>query len=318
MGLWEGTSCSSVRKAILGNPKVTSFSTEWVEEYIPWLKSSAVSYLNIDVGVAGTIPDVSASPDLHSLITSTMQKVIWPHCANCTMYDVWEEKAGEIDLLGAQSDYTAFVHRGGISAMDIGTTRAPLDPIYHTHSNFDSYHWMTKFADAGFAMHKAVGQFLTLLLFQLVNEDVVPLDPAKYSLEMRAWLGDLQELLSSANATTAVRVEQLEDAIAAFEEVARLFNAAREMAVVSNDMHLLKECNRKARDFGRGFISQGGLSGRGFYQHLLFAPGLDTGYKPVTFPGVTETVAAGNLSLAKGFMERTAKAVLAAASILGA
>lgn len=30
-------------------------STEWVEEYIPWLKNAAVSYLNIDVAVAGPV-----------------------------------------------------------------------------------------------------------------------------------------------------------------------------------------------------------------------------------------------------------------------
>ncbi|EMD89702.1 hypothetical protein COCC4DRAFT_56324 [Bipolaris maydis ATCC 48331] len=291
-------------------------STEWVEEYTPWLKSSAVSYLNIDVGVSGTIPDFSASPDLHSLVTSTAQKVIWPHGENRTIYDVWEERAGEIDLLGAQSDYTAFVHRGGISAMDIGTTRAPLDPIYHTHSNFDSYYWMTRFADPGFVMHKAIGQFLTLMLFHLVNDDVVPLEPSNYGMEMQAWLADLHKLISSTNGTAAVRVEQLEDAITAFEEAARLFNAARDAAVVSNNVRLIMELNRKARDFGREFINQGGLPGRPFYQHLLFAPGIDTGYRPVTFPGITEAVSMGNFTLANEYLGRTVKAVLGAASIL--
>ncbi|EMD65732.1 hypothetical protein COCSADRAFT_170206 [Bipolaris sorokiniana ND90Pr] len=293
-------------------------STEWVEEYTPWLKASAVSYLNIDVGVSGTIPDFNASPDLHSLITSTAQKVIWPHGENRTIYDVWEEISGEIDLLGAQSDYTAFVHRGGMSAMDIGTTRAPLDPIYHTHSNFDSYYWMTKFADPGFAMHKAIGQFLTLMLFHLVNDDVVPLEPANYGIEMQAWLEDLRKLVSSTNGTAAVIVEQLEDTITAFEEAARLFNAIRDAAVVSNDVRLIKELNRKARDFSREFINQGGLPGRPFYQHLLFAPGIDTGYRPVTFPGITEAVSVGNFTLANEYLGRTIKAVLAAASILAA
>ncbi|EUC29530.1 hypothetical protein COCCADRAFT_57482, partial [Bipolaris zeicola 26-R-13] len=291
-------------------------STEWVEEYTPWLKSSTVSYLNFDVGVSGTIPDFSASPDLHSLITSTAQKVIWPHGENRTIYDIWEENSGEIDLLGAQSDYAAFVHRGGISSMDIGTTRAPLDPIYHTHSNFDSYHWMAKFADPGFVKHKAIGQFLTLMLFHLVNDDVVPLEPANYDVEMKAWLVDLRKLVSSANATATVKVEQLEDAVAVFEEAAQLFNATCKMAVVSNNVRLIKELNRKARDLGREFIKQGGLPGRPFYQHLLFAPGIDTGYRPVTFPGITEAVSVGNFTLANEYLGRTVKAVLAAANIL--
>ncbi|KNG46246.1 N-acetylated-alpha-linked acidic dipeptidase 2 [Stemphylium lycopersici] len=279
---------------------------------------AAVSYLNIDVGVAGTVPDFGASPDLHALTTSTAEKVIWPYGQNRTMYEVWKEKAGEIDALGAQSDYTAFVHRGGISAIDMGTTRAPLDPIYHTHSNYDSYHWMTKFADPGFAIHKAIGQFLTLMLFRLVDEDVVPLEPGNYGVEMQAWLKDLQKLLSSVNATAAVEINELEKAVASFGEAARQFDATRKMAVASSGKGLLKEVNRKARDFGRGFISQGGLPGREFYQHLVFAPGIDTGYRPVPFTGVTEAVVAGNISLAKDYVGRTAKAVLAAARILEA
>jgi N-acetylated-alpha-linked acidic dipeptidase len=223
---------------------------------------------------------------------------------------------GEIDTLGAQSDYTAFVHRAGISAIDMGTTRAPLDPIYHTHSNFDSYHWMTKFADPGFVMHKAIGQFLTLMLYHLVDDDVVPLEPANYGVEMRAWLGELEGVVKEVNATAMIDLGELEDSVAVFEDAARKFNAARDMAVSSNSSLVIRELNHKARDIGSGFVSQGGLPGREFYRHLVFAPGVDTGYAPVTYPGVTEAVAAGNLTLAKEFVAKTAKAILAAADIL--
>ncbi|KAI4929382.1 uncharacterized protein J4E92_005046 [Alternaria infectoria] len=291
-------------------------STEWVEEYLPWLRSSAVSYLNIDVGIAGTIPDFGATPDLHALTTSIARKVIWPHGSNRTLYDEWEEKTGEIDTLGAQSDYTAFVHGVGISAIDMGTTRAPLDPIYHTHSNFDSYHWMAKFADPGFVMHKAIGQFLTLMLYQLIDEEVVPLEPANYGVEMQAWLEDLKGVIGAANATISVKIGELKSAVATFEESVREFNAARDMALSSNSSLLIRQLNHKARDCGRGFVSQGGLPGREFYRHLVFAPGVDTGYAPVTYPGVTEAVAAGNLTLAGEFVGKTAKAILAAAAIL--
>ena len=97
-----------------------------------------------------------------------------------------------------------------------------------------------------------------------------------------------------------------------------MFHAIRDAAVVSNDVRLIKELNRKARDFSREFINQGGLPGRPFYQHLLFAPGIDTGYRPVTFPGITEAVSVGNFTLANEYLGRTIKAVLAAASILAA
>ena len=83
-----------------------------MEEYIPWLKDAVVSYLNTDVAISGTVPDFDATPDLHSITTSIGKKIIWPYkgTKNRTLYDVWEETAGEIGIPGARSDYTSFVH----------------------------------------------------------------------------------------------------------------------------------------------------------------------------------------------------------------
>ncbi len=94
-------------------------STEWVEEYVPWLTETAVSYLNIDVGASGPHPDISATPELHTIAIETMKKVIWMDTGR-TMYDEWyEEFEGSVGVLGSGSDYTAFVHNG------IGSVRAP-------------------------------------------------------------------------------------------------------------------------------------------------------------------------------------------------
>lgn len=292
-----------------------SRSTEWVEEFVPWLKDSVVSYLNIDVGVAGTIPDFSATPDLHKLTTSIAKKIAWPHVRGQTLYDAWVKKSGEIGALGAQSDYTAFVHRAGVSAIDLGTTRAPLDPIYHTHSNYDSFHWMTKFADPGFLTHKAVGQYLTLMLYHLVDDPLLPLEPENYGTEMRAYLAELKGTISSVKAATILDVSQLEDAIAEFDVSALHFKNVRDSAPPT-DHALVASLNSKARRFSRGFIGEGGLPGREFYQHLIFAPGVDSGYAPVTFPGIAEAALASNLTLAAEYVVKTSRAILAAADVL--
>lgn len=280
---------------------------------MPWLKDAAISYLNIDVGISGTIPDFSASPDLHSITTSMGKKIVWPGTAKRTLYDVWEAEAGEIGVLGSGSDYTAFLHRG-IGSIDLGTTRSANDPIYHYHSNFDSYHWMTNFGDPGFLMHKAIGQYLTLYLYHLVDDVSLPLEPANYGPELLAYLGELKGVVASSNGT--LDLTELSDAIATFEDSAKQFNTHREFAISLNSSDSLKNLNYKARDFSRGFTSQGGLPRRDFYQNLIFAPGVDTGYAAVTFPGITEAVTAGNFTLAEEYVKKTAKAILAAAEIL--
>jgi N-acetylated-alpha-linked acidic dipeptidase len=42
--------------------------------------------------------------------------------------------------------------------IDMGSDQGEHDPVYHYHSNYDSYHWMTTYGDPGFLVHKAMGE----------------------------------------------------------------------------------------------------------------------------------------------------------------
>ena len=281
-------------------------STEWVEEYIPWLTEAAVSYLNIDIGASGPVPDISATPDLHEIAINTMKKVIYPYRGeNGTLYDAWYSASmGEVGVLGSGSDYTPFLHRG-ISSIDMGANGGPNDPVYHYHSNFDSYYWMTTYGDPGFVAHKAMGQYLTLLAYHLANDEVIPLNVNTFTEEMRTYFEALNETIASNDASEAVD---------SFEVAANEFMTALSSA---SDQDTINTLNRKLRNFQRGFTSQGGLPGREFYRHVIFAPGLDTGYAPVTYPGITEQVVSGELELAQEWVGKTAAGILVAAGILG-
>ncbi|KAF2272944.1 glutamate carboxypeptidase 2 [Westerdykella ornata] len=294
-------------------------STEWLEEYLPWLKTAAVSYLNIDVAVSGPVPDFSATPDFHEIAAQIQKKVIWPYrnTTDRTLYDVWQTEAGgEFGVLGSGSDYTGFLHRG-IACIDLGAGGSVEkgDPIYPYHSNYDSYHWMSTFGDPGFVHHKAIGQYLTLLLYHLSSDEVLPLNPAGYTSELRAYYKDLEEVVSSGNGT--LDLSALSSAIDTFETYAQQFISLREFAITTNNTELITVQNHKARDFSRGFTSQGGLPGREFFQNLIFAPGLDTGYAPVTYPGITESITfAKDWKRAQEWVGKTANAILVAANML--
>ncbi|KAK3215000.1 hypothetical protein GRF29_19g1910120 [Pseudopithomyces chartarum] len=286
-------------------------STEWVEEYVPWLKTAAVS------SVSGPWPYTDATPDLHHLATETMKKVIYPipGSSSQTLYDVWQNVSGEFGILGAGSDYVPFLQKTGTASLDLGAGGSAGDPIYHYHSNYDSYHWMATFGDPGFQTHKAIGQYLALLTYHLASDAVLPLEPADYVPEFETYLGELNDTIASSNGT--VDISALTNAVATFSDAAQEFNALRQEAILTNDTKLLTVVNHKARDYSRGFVSQGGLPGREFYENLIFAPGLDTGYAPVTFPGVTESITfASDFSAAQDWVEKTADAILVAANIL--
>ncbi len=93
-------------------------STEWVEEYAPWLSSTALTYLNVDIAVSGPVPGAGATPELHSTALDIMRKVVYPQGSNTTLYDVWSKTyrfqpvSRGFENLGSGSDYTAFLQYG--------------------------------------------------------------------------------------------------------------------------------------------------------------------------------------------------------------
>jgi N-acetylated-alpha-linked acidic dipeptidase len=56
-----------------------------------------------------------------------------------------------------------------------------------------------------------------------------------------------------------------------------------------------------------------GLPGRPWYKHLLFAPGVLTGYGAKTVPGVREAIEANRWDEAQAYIARTAKVLEACA-----
>ncbi|KAH7022000.1 hypothetical protein EDB80DRAFT_596862 [Ilyonectria destructans] len=294
-------------------------STEWVEDHTDWLTETAVAYLNIDVAVSGPRPNLATTPELHTLATETMKKVIHPNFGgyNISLFEAWHEASGgEVEVLGSGSDYTSFLHRG-ISALDVGSSGGANDPIWHYHSNYDTYHWMSTFGDPGFHVHASMGQYLALVAYHLASDDVLPIDTQNYAVELRAYYDDLVEYAEEQGAE--LDLSELDAAIKVFKKSADEAKALELLAVERDDGDLKTIINHKYRDFQRGFISQGGLPGREFYKHVVTAPGLDTGYAAVTFPGVTEGIQYakdGNFEVAQGWVSKTARGIVVAANIL--
>ncbi|CAN9351520.1 unnamed protein product [Alternaria alternata] len=111
-------------------------STEWVEEHAPWLSATALTYLNVDIGVAGPLPGAGATPELRTLAQDIMKKVEY---GKKTLYDAWHElymfrpeDNGFTDL-GSGSVYTAFLQLG-IGALDFDDALVPFDMDTHARN----------------------------------------------------------------------------------------------------------------------------------------------------------------------------------------
>ncbi|KAH9907461.1 peptidase family M28 [Xylariomycetidae sp. FL2044] len=316
------------RTIILGSWDAEEFglqgSTEWVESHLPWLVTNAVAYLNIDVAVSGPRPALSGSGEIQTVAIEMMKKVIFPDTWGPfpTPYDMWYNTTeGEISPLGSGSDYAAFYHNG-ISAIDIGSDGGKTDPVYHYHGHYDSYAWMTRFGDPGFAVHTAMGQWLTLLTYHISSDPIIPWDLPNAARVLSTYLSDLRSAI-----TTTIDLTPLESAIRTFALAADRIAAAAATAQAlkkngagaggdDDNEVLIAVINAKYRDFARGFASAGGLPGRPTFHNVVSAPGLDNGYGADVWPAVQDCLAAGDEAGAVEWVARSAAAVRRAAEIL--
>jgi N-acetylated-alpha-linked acidic dipeptidase len=126
-------------------------STEWVEHRLAALTTSAVAYLNVDIGATGPHFYAAASPLMFDVIEAAARQIRHPENASMSLWDEWEEHGhggvdGEFASLGSGSDFTPFFQHAGISSMD-----ASMEGAYGVyHSKYDSIHWLKTFGDPEF------------------------------------------------------------------------------------------------------------------------------------------------------------------------
>jgi N-acetylated-alpha-linked acidic dipeptidase len=294
-------------------------STEWVEEYLPWLNQSTVAYLNVDVGTRGTELRTAASPILNKALIESTKLVLSPNqtVKGQTLYDLWDK---HISTMGSGSDFTAFQDFAGIPSVDMGFGEAADSPIYQYHSNYDSFYWMDKFGDPGWHYHVAISKLWSVFAAKLSEEPVVPLNATDYAEALAKYLDNVKDKLGSneSRIPEEIRTEAMKpwgplDGLSL--AITRLRNstitldtAAAELAQDIAEHPIpwwkwwdrlkqqtqLNKLNTKYKYFERQFLLDAGLDGRPFFKHVVFAPGKWTGYAGATFPGLVEAIEEGN------------------------
>lgn len=139
------------------------------------------------------------------------------------------------------------------------------DPVYHYHSNYDSFHWMCTYGDPTWNYHVAAGQFLGLLALNLAEQSLLPLNVSTYTQELRSYYQELNTKVEASG--LKLKLEPVHHAIEAFGVIAdKLMHFAK--LDVDGGHH--KAINDRLKSFEKGFVSQGGLPEREFYKHCMF------------------------------------------------
>ncbi|KJZ77471.1 hypothetical protein HIM_03195 [Hirsutella minnesotensis 3608] len=294
-------------------------STEWVEEYIPWLSKANVAYINVDVGTSGPNFLTAAAPLLHQVLRDATKLVQSPNqtVPGQTIGDVWD---GRIRTMGSGSDFTAFQDFAGVPCIDMGFKSGPSDPIYHYHSNYDSFHWMETYGDPGFKYHEAMAKLLGVLIAELSDTIVIPFGAGQYARVLGDYLDQVKEKLKSSRSTESAdsSSDEIRGNKDAFEtsldalnkslgELQVLANGLDEAAALANRKLeeglpwwniigkiklwlTIANINAQYKYMERNFLFEGGLDGRSWFKHVVFAPGLWTGYAGAVYPGLMESI----------------------------
>ena len=114
------------------------------------LSSSAVAYLNVDVGVAGTELSVHASGLMGPLMRGAISSLTDPQ-SGLPLSQRWD---GTIGDLGSGSDYTVFLDRLGIPSVDLSFRKKEAKTLYGVyHSVYDSFSYVEQQVDPTFVYH---------------------------------------------------------------------------------------------------------------------------------------------------------------------
>ncbi|KAI0053744.1 Zn-dependent exopeptidase [Auriscalpium vulgare] len=198
-------------------------STEWGEDFTQWIDDHVVSYINIDSAVLGSRFEAQASPLLSHFIRNTARELPHPTNASQSLWnatrdegalhgvhddadaralaDAEAQAADDVGVLplGANSDFTVFVQRAGVTSLTSGFRSTRSDPVYHYHSIYDSERWQEMYGDPGFARHVSVAKLLGLQMIRLSDSLVIPFNTTHYAFTLASYLDKIEAQAAAAS-----------------------------------------------------------------------------------------------------------------------
>jgi N-acetylated-alpha-linked acidic dipeptidase len=226
-----------------------------------------------------------------------------------------------IDALGSGSDYTPFIQHLGIASLNLGFGGEDGGGVYH--SIYDTYQWYERFSDTSYVYGTALAKVVGVAVMRLANADVLPYQFSNLAETIGGYVGELRSLRDEVAARIAetnrmlddgvfaattdprsplvppareglaphLNFADLENAIDSLTRSARRYEGGLAAAMRNPpNAESLTRVNTMLKDTERLLLAAEGLPKRPWYKHLLYAPGLYTGYGVKTLPGVREAI----------------------------
>ena len=256
-----------------------------------------------------------------------------------------------ISALGSGTDFTGFLDHLGIATLDMAYEGETEQGIYH--SIYDDFFWYTHFSDNDFVYGRALSQTVGTAVMRLADADVLPFDFVDFADTIQKYTRDLQKLLKDKQDEIRERNQELDEGVfkATFdprkptvapprEEVPPHLNfapmenagealarsadryhkalSAKQSALSDSESSQVAALNAKLIESERTLTNDAGLPRRPWFKHLLYAPGVYSGYGVKTVPGVREGIEQKRYSEAEQEIVRVGKALQDEAALIDA
>jgi N-acetylated-alpha-linked acidic dipeptidase len=242
--------------------------------------------------------------------------------------------------LGSGSDYTTFIDHLGIASLNLAYEGEDDEGIYH--SIYDDFYWYTHFSDTNFVYGVALSQTVGTAVMRMADADILPYQFTGLADTMQKYTKDLKKLLQDKQdeaherelelkegayhaafdprkPTVAPPPEDipphlnfapLENALDVLSKSADRYQTALNKAAASGFSgtdQQVTSLNQKLLQSERRLTDPAGLPRRAWYKHMIYAPGVYTGYAPKTMPGIREAIEQRHWQEADTEIQRVAK-----------
>jgi N-acetylated-alpha-linked acidic dipeptidase len=227
----------------------------------------------------------------------------------------------ELGALGSGSDFTPFLQHLGVNSLDVGFEGEADYGVYH--SAYDSFDHFRRFVDPTFEYGVALAEVAGRLVLRASQARLLPAREGDFAASIAGYGDELHKLADGMRVKTLelsklldddayklatdptkpraappraaevpyLNFAELDNAIAKLAQSAKAFDKeyARLGAIDDAGANAAQErLNAALTELEQLLTDSHGLPGREWYQHMIYAPGLHTGYGVKTLPGIRE------------------------------
>jgi N-acetylated-alpha-linked acidic dipeptidase len=231
---------------------------------------------------------------------------------------LWNERELKIEAMGSGTDYSSFIQHAGISSLNLAYSGEDEGGEYH--SIYDSYPAFVRFKDPGFKYGVTLAQTAGRAVLRFSEADGLPFNFTHLYSTIDTYCHEISDLLDNKRANTELENEIIKSDgyRLAYDPLKGYALPAQQDEVPLLDFSSLKDALQKLhkgadtlqffyreRIMGkqiddkfnkslylaeRQLLNDSGLPGRGWYKHIIYAPGFFTGYSVKTMPGIREAI----------------------------